>query len=118
MKEKEMTKQEAIDTLKLYSNNRFGIVSEPFWKAINIALEALKSQSGDEPDWSKAPELAVKSRKDTPPSETQDAETFCAEHMEGETIQAMYQFGYDYAGNDKYLFAIMADFANSRINGK
>lgn len=55
MKEKEMTKQEAIDTLKLYSNNRFGIVSEPFWKAINIALEALKSQSGDEPDWSKAP---------------------------------------------------------------
>lgn len=55
MEEKEMTKQEAIDTLKLYSNNRFGIVSEPFWKAINIALEALKSQNGDEPDWSKAP---------------------------------------------------------------
>jgi hypothetical protein len=38
--------------------------------------------------------------------------------MEEETIQAMYQFGLDHAGNDKYLFAIMADFANSRIHGK
>lgn len=51
-------------------------------------------------------------------ADTQDAETFCDEHMEGETVCAMYQFGLDHAGNDKYLFAIMADFANSRINGK
>lgn len=59
MEEKEMTKQEAIDTLKLYSNNRFGIVSEPFWKALNIVLEALKSQNSDEPDWeNEAPEWA------------------------------------------------------------
>lgn len=63
-------------------------------------------------------ELAIKSLKGTPLSETEDAETFCTERMKEETIQAMHQFGYDYAGNDKYLFAIMADFANSKIHGK
>ena len=66
MEEKEMTKQEAIDTLKLYSNNRFGIVSEPFWKALNIALEALKAQNSDEPDWeNEAPEWANYYHKDS-----------------------------------------------------
>ena len=51
-------------------------------------------------------------------AETQDAKTFCDEHMEAETVRAMYQFGLDHAGSANYLFAIMADFANSRINGK
>jgi hypothetical protein len=79
------------------------------------ALEKLLLNIAGEGDC-EALELAIKSL--TPLSETQDAETFCTEHMEEETIQAMYRFGYDYAGNDKYLFAIMADFANSRIHGK
>ena len=81
------------------------------------ALEKLLLNIAGERDC-EALELAIKSLKGTPLSETQDAETFCTEHMEEETIQAMYQFGLDHAGNDKYLFAIMADFANSRIHGK
>lgn len=81
------------------------------------ALEKLLLNIAGEGDC-EALELAIKSLKGTPLSETQDAETFCTEHMEEETIQAMHQFGYDYAGNDKYLFATMADFANSRIHGK
>lgn len=81
-------------------------------------------------DTSEAFELAIKSLKGDclfdridamfkqSLAETQDAKTFCNEHMESEKVRAMYQFGLDHAGSASYLFAAMADFANSRINGK
>lgn len=53
-----MKKEEAIETLGLYSRNKFGIVSEVFWDALDIALKALKSQDSNEIDWNQAPDGA------------------------------------------------------------
>lgn len=52
-----MTREEAKNVLRLYNNQKFGIVSPEFWEAIAVAIAALQSDP-DAPDWSQAPEWA------------------------------------------------------------
>jgi hypothetical protein len=107
-----MTKEQAAELLTNYQQWRKGRVDyfpvspAKLSQAIDLAIENLMQSD------------LIKAADRVSLTETQDSVTFCDEHMEAETVRAMYQFGLDHAGSDNYLFAIMADFANSRINGK
>ena len=59
-----MTREEAKNVLRLYNNQKFGIVSPEFWEAIAVAIAALQSDP-DAPDWSQAPEWATHYHKDS-----------------------------------------------------
>lgn len=52
-----MTREEAKNVLRLYNNQKFGIVSPEFWEAIAVAITALQSDPYA-PDWSQAPDWA------------------------------------------------------------
>lgn len=61
---------------------------------------------------SKAIEVAIENLNNGAFAETKDAKGFCKKHMAG-NVHQLEQFGLDVAGSQDYMYAIMADFANS-----
>ena len=96
-----MTKEQAAELLKNYQQWRKGRVDyfpvspAKLSQAIEVAIEHLNSEA-----------------------DTADAEFFCYQEMDENLFKAIKRFGKDWTGNENHIFAMMADFANSRNNGK
>ena len=94
-----MTKQQAAELLDNYQRWRKGEVDyfpvspKSLSAAIDLAITNLGSAL----------------------AETVEAKSYCEKHMHKEHVLQLEQYGIDVAGWEDYMYAMMADFANSKL---